>query len=273
MEWILWDTYVTFAELTGTVQTPAADNVRLYAKDKAGVSNLYFKDDAGVEHDLTGGGITGSGTSGQIAFFNGTSSVTSDSDLTFSTDTLTATKIIASTSLTLTGKTTGSVLFVGSSAVVTEDNANLFWDDTNNRLGIGINSSLQAPLHVKTAATLVARFDGSSSSAQMNIDYAQAGNNRWITYLEASATPSFRFFNTRRSKDAFVLDDTGSTIVGDQSALATNAVAGFIYIPTCAGTPTGTADTYTGKAPMVVDTTNSKLYVNFSGTWKSTTMA
>lgn len=38
---------------------------------------------------------------------------------------------------TLTGKTVGSVLFVGAAKQIQEDNANLFWDDTNNRLGIG----------------------------------------------------------------------------------------------------------------------------------------
>lgn len=38
---------------------------------------------------------------------------------------------------TVTSGTTGSVLFVGASSVLAQDNANLFWDDTNNRLGIG----------------------------------------------------------------------------------------------------------------------------------------
>lgn len=34
--------------------------------------------------------------------------------------------------------TVGSVLFVGAGGLLAQDNANLFWDDTNNRLGIGI---------------------------------------------------------------------------------------------------------------------------------------
>jgi hypothetical protein len=33
--------------------------------------------------------------------------------------------------------TSGSVLFAGSTGRITQDNANLFWDDTNNRLGLG----------------------------------------------------------------------------------------------------------------------------------------
>ena len=33
--------------------------------------------------------------------------------------------------------TTGSVLFAGVGGILQQDNANLFWDDTNNRLGLG----------------------------------------------------------------------------------------------------------------------------------------
>ena len=38
---------------------------------------------------------------------------------------------------TSTQFTAGSIVFAGASGVYSQDNANLFWDDTNNRLGIG----------------------------------------------------------------------------------------------------------------------------------------
>lgn len=41
---------------------------------------------------------------------------------------------------TLSGKTIGSVLFAGTGGLIQQDNANLFFDDTNNRLGIGNNT-------------------------------------------------------------------------------------------------------------------------------------
>ncbi len=43
--------------------------------------------------------------------------------------------------------TTGSVLIVGSGPVLAQDNANFFWDDTNNRLGVGTTTPI-APLEV-----------------------------------------------------------------------------------------------------------------------------
>jgi len=41
---------------------------------------------------------------------------------------------------TSTAFTTGSVIFAGASGTYTQDNANFFWDDTNNYLGIGTAS-------------------------------------------------------------------------------------------------------------------------------------
>jgi uncharacterized delta-60 repeat protein len=39
--------------------------------------------------------------------------------------------------LTLSSLTSGSVLFAGSGGTISQDNSNLFWDNTNKRLGIG----------------------------------------------------------------------------------------------------------------------------------------
>jgi hypothetical protein len=59
----------------------------------------------------------------------------------------------------------------------------------------------------------------------------------------------------------------GGMVVGT-AALATSATDGFLYVPTCAGTPTGTPTTQTGTAPIVVDTTNNKLYFYSGGQWR-----
>lgn len=51
------------------------------------------------------------------------------------------------------------------------------------------------------------------------------------------------------------------------AALATNATDGFLYIPTCAGTPTGTPTTATGRIPMVYDTSAHQFWF-YDGGWK-----
>lgn len=53
---------------------------------------------------------------------------------------------------TVTSGTTGSVLFIGASSALAQDNANFFWDDTNNRLGIG-TSTPSVPFEVYSAST------------------------------------------------------------------------------------------------------------------------
>jgi hypothetical protein len=60
----------------------------------------------------------------------------------------------------------------------------------------------------------------------------------------------------------------GSFAAGAQGALATTATNGFLYVPTCSGTPTGTPTAITGLAPIVVDTTNNKLYFYSTGVWR-----
>jgi hypothetical protein len=57
-------------------------------------------------------------------------------------------------------------------------------------------------------------------------------------------------------------------VAGASAALATTATNGFLYVPTCAGTPTGTPTAITGMAPIVVNTTNNKLYFYSGGAWR-----
>lgn len=56
-----------------------------------------------------------------------------------------------------------------------------------------------------------------------------------------------------------------SVVIGNQ-ALTTTAVEGFLYIPTCAGTPTGVPTAQTGRVAMVYDTTNHQFWF-YDGAW------
>lgn len=63
-----------------------------------------------------------------------------------------------------------------------------------------------------------------------------------------------------------------NTIIGEKAVLNTTATAGFLHIGRCAGAPTGVPDLYTGKCPMVVDSTNGRLYVYHSAAWHYATL-
>lgn len=77
--------------------------------------------------------------------------------------------------------------------------------------------------------------------------------------------------NTNVNKERLRCDSVGNVSIGN-AAIATNATDGFLYIPTCAGAPTGTPTTKTGRAAIVYDTTNNKLCV-YNGAWKTVTLA
>lgn len=62
------------------------------------------------------------------------------------------------------------------------------------------------------------------------------------------------------------LSVAGTAAIG--AARATDTTTGFLYIPTCAGTPTGTPTSVTGCSPIIVDSTNNKLYFYSGGAWR-----
>lgn len=62
--------------------------------------------------------------------------------------------------------------------------------------------------------------------------------------------------------------DNTNVVVGT-GAIATGATSGFLWVAGCAGVPTGTPITYTGRVPVVVDTTNHRLYFYSGGSWRN----
>lgn len=67
---------------------------------------------------------------------------------------------------------------------------------------------------------------------------------------------------------AITKDTNHNVYFSDNTALATTATNGFVYVRGGAGVPTGTpAATITGHVPMYADTTNNKLYIYSGGSW------
>lgn len=100
------------------------------------------------------------------------------------------------------------------------------------------------------------------AGAEENFTGTNAGTNlAFLTAAIGSLSAARRLF----------IGANGSVVVGSGAgALATNATDGFLYIPTCAGTPTGVPAAQTGSVAIVYDTANNKFYA-YNGAWKGGT--
>lgn len=72
--------------------------------------------------------------------------------------------------------TTGSILFSDASTLLGQDNSNLFWDDSNNRLGIGTSSPV-SKLEI---------MNGSSSEISLTVQGAASQSGNLADFLNSS---------------------------------------------------------------------------------------
>jgi hypothetical protein len=148
---------------------------------------------------------------------------------------------------TLPSLTSGSVLFSNGSTIA-QDNANFFWDDVNNRLGIGTSAPTEI-LHILGASAIV-YIDGNSGGTS-------PGN-------QTSATLRLRTggFNVGNFRYNIATDNIEISNVS-AGALASGAVK--IY--GTGGNTTGITVAAAGNVGIGIDTPSAKLDLgsNFSG--------
>ncbi len=159
----------------------------------------------------------------------------------------------------------GSVLFMGSNNEIREDVNNFFWNETENRMGIGTQISGH-PLHIFDPQTIMAKFESSNagpvgiqvSSGVMGGDayirFTEGEENEdWIIglddtanrfFIENSITPTDNspfviladgFVGINTSNPAYLLHVSGGDIeidpnytIGNQDAFDSNFPVGFI---------------------------------------------
>jgi len=123
---------------------------------------------------------------------------------------------VSTNSATITSLTQGSVPFVGAAGLITQDNANLFFDDTNNRLGINTNTPGNT-LDVHTAGTNPILALNNTAGNQSAISFLNTSVSQWRIGNKAT-TNTFDIFN-------FILNNHAIRInSGDNSIEITNNI-------------------------------------------------
>ena len=131
--------------------------------------------------------------------------------------------------------------------------------------GIVQNGDVIAALDFGASDGAVSNLRGATIRAI--IDDAPAANTV-PTRLEFATAPSSGGNATAR----LIIDRAGNLVPG-ANGLATTAAAGFLWIESGAGTPTGVpSPSYSNRVPLYYDRTNNRLYA-WNGAWRSTPLA
>jgi hypothetical protein len=193
-------------------------------------------------------GVTGSGSNGSIALWNGTDTITYDVNLLWdgTENSLTANKFVkaggtsaqilaadgssitAGTNITISGGTisasggiTGSgainqvAFFSGASAITGENN--LFWDSTNNHFGINTNTP-GTSLDVHHDQSTIAILNQTIATNDARIGFQNNGVGLWrIGAFYNAGSNDFAIFDAVNSLERFSVKNTGQTFVGSQT--------------------------------------------------------
>jgi hypothetical protein len=140
--------------------------------------------------------------------------------------------------------------------------------DASGRLLLGTTSATGASMDIQGSASGVVQLlniqNTSTNAAAVSRLTINSQGGTWHIDNERNGAPLKFSLNTTLFLQ---INSSGSVVIGN-AALTTTATEGFLYVPTCAGTPTGVPTTYTGRSPIVVDSTNNKLYFYSGGSWR-----
>ncbi len=78
----------------------------------------------------------------------------------------------------------------------------------------------------------------------------------------------FKTISSAVMSETMSIDDHTNLVIGT-GTIASAAANGFLYLPATNGTPTGTPTSYAGHSPVVIDSTNNRIYFYSSGAWRN----
>lgn len=148
---------------------------------------------------------------------------------------------------TITSATAGSVLFAGTSGILSQNNANFFWDNTNARLGLGTASpsytlDVNGPAMVRASTGNTAQFFlyATTSESQLKIQCGNGGGLGNTGLLLSISTNIAYIYNYSAGAMIFGTNNTermriesggnlgiGTTTIGSKLQVNGNAAIGY----------------------------------------------
>ena len=186
----------TAATVTGATQASITTCANLVTVGTIGTGVWQGTAVDGTYIDLEGTEVKSTGETG------GTKFLREDGDNSCSWQAVSASVSIGTS---IGSGTSGSVLFVDSSTQLAQDNSKLFWDDSNNRLGIGTTVPSET-LAVSGGNAKITKAD----NVYLSLDSTQTNGDEWqIFNANSGATSTLQFKNVDQSKVVMLLDENG----------------------------------------------------------------
>ena len=127
---------------------------------------------------------------------------------------------LTTNAITQASLTSGSVIFATTGGQLSQDNSNLFWDNTNKWLGIGVAPSSPLDIHSSASASMLALNNTGGNAS--NIIFLNASVNKWRIGNTNSNT--FDLFNNQIGTTALSFSGSNSAATFINSITATSLI-------------------------------------------------
>lgn len=203
--------------------------------------------------------------------------------VTTGTQTLAGAKTFSSAP-TFSTMTAGSVLFAGTSGLLSQDNTNLFWDNTNKRLGIG-TSSPEAMIHNISTASGISTTDSpenlrldryvANSAATAPLVILRKARGTFSSPSAVASGDTIGVFGFRGHNGTAMTTGSRAYLIAFASENWTTTANGtyLAYGTTANGTTTGTERLRIDQdgSVLIGTTTNAGYKLDVNGTTRSVT--
>jgi hypothetical protein len=235
----------------------------------------------GVISNIASTGISISGATGAVTITNtGVTSLTTNTGLSTNVSatgavTITNTGVLSFN--TRTGAITLTSLDVTTALGYTPGSGS----GTVSSIGMTVPAFLSvSPSPITTSGTFAVTLSGTAlpiANGGTGQTTANAAINALVPDQTANGGKLLTTDGTNTSwANQIWLSPTSSVAIGPAVTapeLSTTATDGFFYIPSCAGVPTGVPTNIPGRAPMVIDSVNNRLYIYAGGSWIALNLA